>query len=162
MWSENFYFQDIEKYIPVNNVSNTVGNQDVSSDNLGAVDKNVSVLDPDVQVGALEGGDGAIGNVGAVDNLAGDHVVSEDAAQLLGGQAGDEVADGGKGIVGGDEDGEVGSGVEDILDSGLADGAKGGRQVRGEESVGDVGGEVEDAVDHVDCAAGVVDVLKRV
>lgn len=144
----------------VDDVHNTVGDQDVGDDDLGAVDEDAVVVDADLDFLALRRLQGhVVLQAAAVANDAGDDVVREDVGELLLGEAAGRGADGGEGGVVGREDGDVGHAVETRGEVGLGDGADEGAEVGGQSGGGEVHRDGEDLVDDVDHAAGEVEVL---
>lgn len=92
----------------VDDVSNTVGNENVRDDNLGRVEEDVAVADGDLDRAALEGGDGlSILEGAAIAHSAVNDVVLQDGGELLSGQRSDQVGNGGESTVLRGKDGDV-------------------------------------------------------
>ena len=147
----------------VNDMDDAVGDEDVGEDDLGAVDEDAAVFDVDGQ-GLVDGG-GEFGGVleqGAVVHDEGHDVVADDFLQGRYADVAEHGADGLEGVVVRDEGCEVGGerGSAGGLGDGL-DGAEGRGEVQGVEGDGEVLRDCQEGVDHVDDAAGEVDVLGR-
>ena len=163
-------------------MDDTVGDENVGNEDLGAVDEDGAVGEGDGDVISLQGfGGGAVHEHGAVkdgafDDWSGDvsivawraecgqgceklTVVAENGGELIDA----EVADGGtdvlEGHIVGHEDGEVGSGVDGRDEFGLGQSTGGGTEAGCDGGGGDVLRNGEDGVDDVDNAAGEVGVL---
>jgi len=94
-------------------VHNTVGNKHIGGNDTCAVHEDLSVVNGDSQVLAVNGLEySAVLEARAVAQGAGDDVVGQHISGLLRGQVGETAADGLEGSVGGREDGDVGSGVD--------------------------------------------------
>lgn len=140
-------------------MDDAVGDEDVGDDNLGRVDENLAVDDADVELGAVEGGQGGVGQATAVADDTVDDVVLEDIGEGLGGQVGGHAADGGKGLVGRGKDGHIGQAGQGVAEAGGSNGANKRSQVGGTRGRDDALGHGEDLVDDVDDTSGEVDVL---
>lgn len=84
----------------VDDVSNTIGNENVRDDDLSGVEEDVAVVNSNLDRAALEGGNGlSILEGAAVAHSAVDNVVLQDGGELLSGQRSDQVGNGGEGTV---------------------------------------------------------------
>lgn len=140
-------------------MDDTVGDEDIRNDNLGLVDKDIAIMDDNVDILALGSLECAVLQRAAVSDSAADNVVLEDALEVIAAEVAHDRANLGKGGVVGRKDGDV-LGLGDIIcDVGLGQGADDGREVGGDGGVGDVLGDGKNTVDDVDGAAGEVEVL---
>ena len=93
-------------------MDDAVGNENVGDNDLGVVNENAVVVDGDGDVGAVDGGDGgAVCEARRVSDCTGNHVVSKDLGEVVGGEAGEGRTNVLEGLIGGCEDGYVGGGV---------------------------------------------------
>lgn len=124
------------EYLRIDNVNDTVGDQDVGSDNAGAVDENAAIVDGDGQilaVGCLE--NSSVAETRAVAKSSSDDVVGQDISGLFGGQVSETGANSLESCVGRSEDGDVGSVVDCVSQVGRNDSSTKGSQSGGGESV---------------------------
>ena len=139
-------------YLRINDMHDTIRNQHISQDDLGPVDHDAAVRNDDLDRAALQGLEGHGGEGGAVPDRAGHDVVAEHGGQVLLGDVGRGVGDGGEGLVVGREDGDVGRrghGVDEVRGG---NGAGEGGEACWLEDLGDGGRVGEDGVDYVDDA----------
>jgi hypothetical protein len=139
---------------------NTVGNKHIGSNDACAVHEDLSVVDGDSQVLAVDGLEhSAVLEARAVAHGAGDDVVGQDVLDLLRGQVGETTADGLEGGVGGRENGDVRGGVDGADEARRVESTAEGGEACGGEGVGCDERDSEDVVNDVDDTAGEVDVL---
>lgn len=146
--------------LPVDNVDDAIGNQNVGNDNLGAVDEDVAVVNRDVDLLAGNGLNLAALEATAVSDGPLDNVVLQDAGQVLGTELSDDRGDGGKGVVVGSKDGDVLKAVEGGAKVRLGHGADKGGEAALDCRLGGALGDLEDGVDDVDHTAFEFDVLQ--
>ena len=134
----------------VEDVQDTVGEQDVGGDDAGAVHKDFTFDDGDGDVVAAEGRDGAVGQRAAVGDCAVDDVVLQDRGGFFGGEVGEGGADVLEGGVVGGEDGEVRGGGDSFGKAGCVDCTEEGAETGFLSDGADVRREGEEPVDNVD------------
>lgn len=143
-------------------MQDTVGDQDVSGDDAGAVHEDFAVDDGDGDVAAAEGGDGAIGQRAAVGDGAVNDVVLQDGSSLLGSEVAQGRADVLKRSVVGSEDGQVGCGVDSFGEVGGVDSTQESTQTSFLGDHADVRGNGEEAIDDMDHTTVECDVLEQI
>lgn len=146
-------------HLRVNNVRNTVGDENVASDNAGVVDEDASLVDGDGQVGAVSSTEnGSVGKTRAVADSAVDYVVGQDVGDVGGGKVSKTTTDGLESGVRGREDGDI-RGVVDNIDkaSGVERPAK-GDQVGSGKSVGSILWQSKEVVNDMNDTTGEVNV----
>lgn len=145
--------------LPVNDVEDTVGDEDIRNDNLGLIDKDIAIMDGNVDILALGSSKRAVPQRAAVSDSAIDNVVLENALEVVAAEITHNGTNIGKCSVVGRKDGNVLL-LDDVFSEvSLSKGANDGREVGGDGNVGEVLGDAEDAVDDVDGTAGEVEVL---
>jgi hypothetical protein len=142
-------------------VENTVGNQDIGSNNTSVVDKDTSVVDGDGQVGAVHRFEqSSVLQSGAVTRrVTNDSMVGEDASDLVSCEVGKTTGNGLESSVVWGKEGNVG---RDWLEVGRVECTAERSQSSSGESFGVVYGKGENMVDDVDHATGEVDVLRSI
>jgi hypothetical protein len=146
--------------LPVNNVEDSVGDEDIRDNDLGLIDPDSSVLDKNVELLATSSVEGAVLKRRAVADGAGDDMILKNILEIRLAQVGQDGTNIGKGAVARSKDGDVPGAAEVGDQVGLGEGASNGGEVGGDGSVGDVLGDVENAVDDMNDTAGEVEVLK--
>lgn len=145
--------------LPVNDVENTVGDEDIRNDNLGLIDKDITIMDGNVDILTLGSSKSAVPQRAAVSDSAVDNVVLENALEVIAAEITHDRANIRKCGVVGCKDGNVLL-LDDILSEvSLSKGADDGREVGSDGSVGEVLGDAEDTIDDVNGTAGEVEVL---
>lgn len=145
----------------VDDVHDTVGDQDIRHDDLGGVDEHGAVDHGDGQTLAVHGFErGAVLQGGRVADGSVDDVVLEDAGDLLGGHVRQGGADGLEGGVVRGENGHVLGGVERLHQLGVRERSGERSQVGGDGGGGHVHRDGQEVVDDVDHAAGEVHILR--
>ena len=134
----------------VEDVQDTVGEQDVGGDDAGAVHEDFTVDDGDGDVVAAEGGNCAVGQRAAVGDGAVDDVVLQDRGGFFGGQVGEGGADVLEGGVVWCEDGQIGGGCDGFGEAGCVDGTEEGAETGFLSDGADVRREGEQTIDNVD------------
>ncbi len=109
----------------VDNVDNTVGDEDVGGDNASVVHKDATITNGDGKLLSVGGGESsAVLKSGRVANSAlGDDVVGKDASNVLSAEVTKSRADVLESLVVGSEDGDVGSVVDSVQQVGRIDGS---------------------------------------
>lgn len=147
---------------PVDDVHNTVSNEDVGDEDTSFVDVDAAIGDGDVNVVSADSLDGGVAQSAAVGDSASNNVVPKDAAENLGGQVACERGNLlESGVVRG-EDGDVFEAEESLAQIGGLNGSDKGGQLGSDGSVDDVLGDVEDVVDDVDDTTSKVEVLQGI
>lgn len=145
----------------VNDVQDTVGEEDIGVEELGGVDVDVVSGVEDGDVTAILGGEvRAVGEAGGVDKLVGEEVVVHYLAEFFDCHVGDCGAEVFKGRIVGGEDGYVGGVGECGKLVGGVEGALEGCEVEGCGGPGDVGGGNEERVNDLNHASGKHEILK--
>lgn len=143
----------------IDNVGDTIGDENVRNDHLGVVDENLTIDNRDSHIFSLEGLESRVLENAAVPDRSSDDVVLEHVLEIVLAQVGEDGSDGGEGSVGGDEDGDV-LGLTEVADEvGLGQSTGCGGEVGGDGGVGQVLGDLQKAVDDVDNTAGEVEIL---
>ena len=145
----------------VDNVDNTVRDQDVSNCDASTVHKDATLLaNGNGKVGAIESSeDSSIRDSGGVANSAVDNVVGEDASNVLGGSVGESRANVRESLSRRSEDSDIWGSVDSFKQVGRVESTAKASEVGSGESVGDGLGQDKESVDNVDHTAGEVDVL---
>jgi hypothetical protein len=146
----------------VNDVDDTISNEDVRSNNASSVDEVCAVLNSDGQILAESGlKSGAIlKRAGVPRCTAIDNVVRKDVLQVLLGQTFKCSVHGSQRCVVRCEDREVGCVLDGVDQAGCVDGSAEGGQACSRGCVEDADGESKNLVNDVDHAAGEVQVLE--
>jgi hypothetical protein len=143
----------------VDNVDDTVGNEDIRGDNTGTVDKNLSVSNGDGQVCTVSGLEGSsVGQRAAVAHSTGNDVVGKDAGYLLSGKVGKAGTDSLESSVVGSEDGNILGGVDGVDEVGRVESAGERSQTCGKSGLGGGLGQSKDSVNDVDYTTGEVNI----
>ena len=146
--------------LPVDNVDNTISNQDIRHDNASTVNVDAILLrDGDINILTTYSGLGTVHNVAAVHDTL-DDVVLEDHAQGIHGEVSDDRRDGSKGVVVWHEDGDVLHLVKVRDHICLHESAGGSGEATLNSSAGEVHGDHKHLVDDVDDAAVELDILE--
>lgn len=145
----------------VDDVDDTVGDQDISGDDLGVVNENTLVADGDGEHLAVGGGElSAVHEAGRVADGAGDNMVGQDAGEVLGGQVAESRANVLESLVGGSEDGDIGGGVDGVDEVSSDDGTTEGGETSSGEDIGRDHGDGQHSVDDVNDTTSEVYVLR--
>lgn len=140
-------------------MEDTVGDENIRNDNLGLIDKDITVVDGNVDLLTLGSSKSAVPQRAAVSNSAIDNVVLENALEVIAAEITHNRTNIGKCGVVGSKDGNVLL-LDDILsDVSLSKGTDDGREVGGDGSIGEVLGDAKYAVDDVDGTTSEVEVL---
>ena len=146
--------------LPINDVKNTVGDEDIRNDDLGLVDIDSSIVDGNVKILAIGSSEGTVLKIAAVTKSVVDNVVLENILEISLAGVGKDGANVGKGSVAGNKDGNVPLTGEVGQKLRFCEGASSGGKVGSDGSIGDVLGDGKNAVDDVNDTAGEVKVLK--
>jgi hypothetical protein len=123
------------------------------------VDKDVSTVDRDREVAAVDGGkNSSVPQASAVTDSTLDDVVGQNIGHICGAEVGKSGTDGLESGVGRREDGNITEVVDGVDEVSGSEGAGQRSQTSGESGVGRLLGERKDAVDDVDHTAGEVNV----
>jgi hypothetical protein len=139
-------------------VDNTVGNQNIRSNNASAVDEDATAVDGDGQVGAVDRlEDSSVSETRAVaGRIANNSVVSEDTSDLVSGKVGKTTGNGLESRIVGSEEGDIG---RDWHQTSRVKRTNERAQSSSSGSLSVCWGNSKDMVDDVDHTAGEVYVL---
>ena len=154
------YSSIIDVNLPVNDVNNTVGDEDIGDDDLGLVDIDSAVVDGNVDILAIGRSEGTVLECAAVAKSVVDDVVLENILEISLAGIGKDGANVGKRAVAGNKDGNVSFTGEIWQKLRLYEGASSGGKVGSDGSIGDVLRDGKNAVDDVNDTAGEVEVLE--
>jgi hypothetical protein len=145
----------------VDDVDNTVGNEDVGSDDTGVVHEDTAVTDGDGELLAVGSGEGSsVLKGGRVANGAlSDDMVGKDAGSVLSAQVAKSGANVLESLVVGSEDCDVGSVVDGFKQLCRIDGSTETNKVGSQQCVGSVLRDSQHAVDDVNNTTGEVNIL---
>lgn len=146
--------------LPINDVKNTVGDEDIRNNDLGLVDIDSSVVDGNVEILAIGSSEGTVLKIAAVTKSVVDDVVLENILEISLASIGKDGANVGKGAVAGNKDGDVPLTGEVGQKLRFCEGASSGRKVGSDGSIGDVLGDGKNTVDDVNDTAGEVKILE--
>lgn len=143
----------------VNDVEDTVGDEDIRNDNLGLIDKDITIMNNNVNILSLRSSKSTVLQRAAVSNSTVDNMVLENALKIITAKITDDRTNIGKCSVVRCKDGNVLL-LDDILSNvSLGKGTDDGGEVGGDGSVGEVLGDGKDLVDDVNGTTGKVEVL---
>ncbi|KAI6776407.1 hypothetical protein HG530_000352 [Fusarium avenaceum] len=145
----------------INDVDNTVGDENVGDDDLSLVDVDSAVVNLDVNLLTSSSGKSAVLEVGAVANSVVDNMVLEDAHEIRLAGVGEDGANVGKSAVAGRKDGDVLGAGEVGNQLSLGESTSSGGEVASNGSVGEVLGDGENTVDDVDDTTSEVEILDK-
>jgi hypothetical protein len=146
----------------IDNVDDTVGDENIRDDDLGLVDVDSAVVNGNVKLLAIGSSESTVLESAAVAKSVVYDVVREDISEITLAGVGEDGTDVGKGTVVGNKDGDVPLTAEVGQNLGFCEGTSSGGKVGGDGSIGDVLGDAENAVDDVNDTTGEVEVLKSV
>jgi hypothetical protein len=144
----------------INNVDNTVGDENIRNDDLGLVDKDSAVVDSDVELCAIGSGQSTVLEVAAVANSAVDDVVRKNVGEVTLAGIGENRTNLGKSAVVGNKDSDVLLTGKVGQNLGLSEGASSGGKVGGDGRVGKVHRDGENTVDDVNNTSSEVEILE--
>lgn len=143
----------------INDMDNTIGDEDIRDNDLGLIDKDSAVVNNNVELLTLRSGESTVLEGRAVAKSVVDNVVLEDALKVRLAQVGEDRTNVGKGAVARSKDSDVLLIGEVCDELGLGESASNGGEVGGNGRVGKVLGNGEDLVDDVDDTTSEVEVL---
>jgi hypothetical protein len=144
-------------------VHNTVGDENIRSDDAGTVHENLSISNGNGQVCAVDSLErSSIGQTAAVTDSSGNDVVSKDAADLLDGEVGKTRANSLESGVVGCKNGDIFGSVDSLDEVGSGEGTSEGRKTSSDGSAGGRVGNSEDSVNDVDDSAGEGNILENI
>jgi hypothetical protein len=148
----------------VDDMNDTVGNEDISDGDASAVDEDATLLaDGDGEIVTVQGSkDGSVLETRGVANSAVDNVVGQDVSNVLNGGIGKSRANITESLSSGSKDGNVWCSVHSIEQVGRVQGTAKAGQVGRCQSIRNVRGQDEESVNNVDHTASEVDVLSIV
>jgi hypothetical protein len=144
----------------VNDVKNTVGDEDIRNNDLRLVDIDCSVIDGNVEILAIGSSECTVLECAAVAKSVVDDVVLENILEISLASVGKDRANVGKGAVAGNKDGDVPLTGEVGQELRFCEGTSSGGQVGSNGSIRDVLGDGKNTVDDVNDAAGEVKILE--
>jgi hypothetical protein len=145
-------------------MDNTVGNENIGSNDARAVNEDTATVDGDGQVLAIQSLEhGAVLQTGAVARFrSNDRMVGENILDLVGSEAGESATDSLERGVVWREDGDVRGGVNGAEERGCVKGTTERAQTSSGESVGSHQGQSKDRIDDVNDTSSEVYILRSV